>query len=75
VNFEEQGRDALEGRPNLAFGNLHVLRLAEMLEVNVDALDRTRLTSVEQILGLTLESLKLARRSKSLILKRTTKRR
>jgi hypothetical protein len=75
VNFEEQGRDALKGRPNLAFGNLHVLRLAEMLEVNVDAVDRTRLTSVEQILGLALELLKLARRSKPLILKRTTKRR
>jgi hypothetical protein len=74
VNFEELGRNALEGRPNLAFGNLRVLRMAEMLEVNVEAVDQGRLTSVEKILGLALNSLKLARRSKPLILKSASKR-
>jgi hypothetical protein len=75
VNFEELGRNALDGRPNLAFGNLRVLGKAEMIEVNVDAVDQTRLTSVEKILGLALNSLKLARRSKPLVLKSASKRR
>jgi hypothetical protein len=74
TDVEEQGRHVLEGRLVLPFEDLHVLRLAEYLEMLVDAADAGRLTSIDQILGQILNSSRLARRSKPLIAKGTGKR-